>query len=57
MVREGYVCDGTSDHVVGDKFRAIVVIEGLLWRGTGEGKISGEGTLESHTYHADVIAV
>ena len=32
-------------------------IEGLRWRGTGEGLISGEGTLEYHAYHGDVMVV
>ena len=40
----------------GDKVGAIVVIEGLLWRVQGEGKIMEEGTLENHAYHTDVMA-
>ena len=40
----------------GDKVRAIVVIEGLLWRVQGEGRIMEEGTLENPVYHTDVMA-
>ena len=40
----------------GDKVGSIVVIEGLLWRVHGEGKIMDKGTLENHAYHTDVMA-
>ena len=39
------------------KFEAVMVIEGLLWIGTGEGEIMYEKMLESDAYYTDVVAL
>ena len=36
---------------------AVMIIEGLLWIGTGEGEIMYEKMLESDAYYTDVVAL
>ena len=38
------------------EFETIVVVEGLLRRGTSQGQIMDAGMTECHTYHTGVIA-